>query len=194
MMCLFAAAITLPLFHFILYTCLIMAASAPLSNAGKVFFGSLCAGTFGLGCWQTQRFFEKIDLIEKRKRDLECEPEELLEQDTTTPASNWRRKRVVGTFRHGQEILVGPRGAPLGALEQMEGCPRGGVQGMASGPQGYFVVTPMDRTDGGEGTVFVNRGWIPRHLVKDVQPSAESWERPKGNVSVECVLAKPEGA
>ncbi|KAL7572756.1 hypothetical protein ACA910_009020 [Epithemia clementina (nom. ined.)] len=45
-------------------------ASAGLSMAGKGFFGSLCAGTFGLGVWQTQRYFEKMELVAQREQAL----------------------------------------------------------------------------------------------------------------------------
>ena len=45
-----------------------------LSLAGQAFFGSLCVGTFGLGCWQTQRYFEKIHLVAERQEQLAMEP------------------------------------------------------------------------------------------------------------------------
>jgi cytochrome oxidase assembly protein ShyY1 len=46
-----------------------MAAASGLSPAGTLFFSSLCASTFGLGCWQAQRYVEKIEQIEQREEE-----------------------------------------------------------------------------------------------------------------------------
>jgi surfeit locus 1 family protein len=53
------------------------AAAQPLSKGGIAFFSSLCATTFGLGSWQAQRYFEKIDLVQLRKEELGKEPQQL---------------------------------------------------------------------------------------------------------------------
>lgn len=144
-----------------------------LSTAGKVFFGSLCAGTFGLGCWQTQRLFQKQRLVESRQADLALEP-----TTTLMPASgrsNFRRVLLTGTFIHDQQVLVGPRGPPAGALPDGPGT---SAAGMSASPQGFFVVTPMQlKLDSNNHavdsttvrTVLVNRGWIPRHLAPPSQ-------------------------
>ncbi len=45
-----------------------------LGTGGKIFFSSLCLITFGLGVWQTQRYFEKVDMVHKRQEDLALDP------------------------------------------------------------------------------------------------------------------------
>jgi len=66
-----------------------MAAQAqPLSKAGIAFFSSLCASTFGLGCWQSKRYFEKIDQVSKRNEELSMSPSDYdsLEKDALCSA------------------------------------------------------------------------------------------------------------
>jgi len=186
-----------------------------LSLGGKAFFGSLCAGTFGLGCWQTSRLFEKQTLTEQRNADLAKEAT----ADTTAlqkeHAGSFRRVLLKGTFNHNQEMLVGPRGPPPGALPDGPGT---SAAGMSSSPQGYFVITPMTVQDGQNHleTVLVNRGWVPRHLAPSLfeyqraermqqakqrrDPSTVipetnywQWNRPENTVQVTVVPAKAEG-
>lgn len=62
----------------------IMAGRAPpaaLSATGLAFFSSLCASTFGLGCWQAQRYFEKIEMVAIREEEMKVEPGDSLEKD-----------------------------------------------------------------------------------------------------------------
>ena len=61
-----------------------------LSTLGTLFFGSLCASTFGLGVWQSQRYFEKIDQVEQRKVELSADPVEL---DRFTVVNEMIRRR-----------------------------------------------------------------------------------------------------
>ena len=79
-----------------------------LSLGGQVFFGSLCLGTFGLGCWQTGRYFEKVDEIQWRELELSTGPPEPLRGDVRPNVGT--KIRISGAFRHSDEILVGPRG------------------------------------------------------------------------------------
>lgn len=200
-----------------------VAAKRGLSNGGVAFFGGLCVGTFGLGCWQTQRYFEKVELVEKRERELAMEPV-LLEphammsreefsamssssrrrrsgplavfsrsgNETTTTTTGekeqtFRRVRTTGTFRHEDEILIGPRGPPLdvmGTKGPMSGRSGGG---MGTSPMGHYVVTPLVRSEG-KGTVLVNRGWIPVVYEK----KSYEWDRPLGEVEVEGVTSQAE--
>lgn len=154
------------------------AGAAGLSPLGKAFFGSLCAGTFGLGCWQTQRFFDKQELVAKREEDLALEPQPLDEADS----AGMRRKVVEGTYLHGREVLVGLRGPPPGAMAS-SGPGSGRSQGgMSSSPQGYFVITPLLRPNG--STVLINRGWIPRHFAPSSTQPGKDWEHPAGEVQV----------
>jgi len=101
-------------------------ASKGLSKSGIAFFGSLCVGTFGLGCWQTQRYFEKVDMVKKREEELAMEPKEF----SGFSEDSYRRTIVRGSFRHENEVLVGPRGPPLGGLAKsgpMSGRSGGGM-------------------------------------------------------------------
>ena len=133
--------------------------SKGLSRAGQAFFGGLCVGTFGLGTWQTQRYFEKIRLMEERQKDLKKAPvREFNVQEIQQHSNNFCQLQLEGRYDHRHEFLVGPRGPPPGAL------PDTAAGGISSAPQGYFVMTPLVLTKTGE-TVLVNRGWIPRAMV-----------------------------
>jgi surfeit locus 1 family protein len=131
----------------------------PLSTAGKLFFGSLCVGTFALGCWQTSRLFEKRQLIEERSKELGQPPVSVstVSKDAIRPGS-FQRLVLEGQYDHARELLVGPRGSPPAA-----GGGSSSYGGNMPSPQGYFVVTPFVTS---EGDVFlVNRGWVPRNAV-----------------------------
>eukprot|EP00984_Skeletonema_dohrnii_P025203 scaffold14322_cov87-Skeletonema_dohrnii-CCMP3373.AAC.4 len=123
---------------------------------GKIFFPSLCAITFTLGTWQTKRYFEKIDMAQKRKDDLSLDPLSfeqwrLNNADSESEGSSgdvksksYRRVTIQGKFDHTNSILVGPRGPPPGALATTgPNSGMGGGGGMSSSMQGYWVVTPL---------------------------------------------------
>lgn len=127
---------------------------------GKVFFPSLCAITFTLGTWQTKRYFEKIDMVQKRKDDLSLEPLSLEQWrlindkanktnvggdvSNNLKATSYRRVTIQGKFDHTNSILIGPRGPPPGALATTgPNSGMGGGGGMSSSMQGYWVVTPL---------------------------------------------------
>jgi surfeit locus 1 family protein len=156
-----------------------------LSTSGKLFFGSLCVGTFGLGVWQLQRLLEKQKLVEERTSQLQMEPTRDLSSwksgndsestDNNSNRSNYRRRLVQGVFRYDYEVLVGPRGAPPGVQPERKGMSAkqkgsGASSGGAPGPQGYHVLTPLEvrvpfSSDGptkNPTVVWVNRGWIPK--------------------------------
>jgi len=172
---------------------------AGLSAAGKVFFGTLCVGTFGLGVWQSSRFFEKQEMVKAREADLAMEPTNHIPKEFK---STFRRIQLQGTFQHNKELLVGPRGPPPGALPDKPGS---SAQGMSSSPQGYFVLTPFVVDD--SSIVLINRGWVPRHLAasdlrrrrqqQEQHPSQShphflQWDRPHDKVQVTVVPAKTE--
>lgn len=125
---------------------------------GKVFFSSLCVFTFGLGSWQTMRYFDKVQMVKKREDDLQLDPFSSFDDwrlntlDTTialktefkSALKTYRRVYLHGEFQHQHEILIGPRGPPPGALaESGPNSGRGGGGGMSSSAQGYLVVTPF---------------------------------------------------
>lgn len=165
-----------------------------ISLGGKMFFGGLTAGTFGLGCWQVQRYNQKIDLIAERNGELAMEPT----TDWESPQAPYRRKLLEGRLLHNKEVLIGPRGAPIGG----PGTNTGG--GMGPSPQGFMVLTPLQLIDG--SLVWINRGWVPRAMVPGAnrgggtrpshKPPAEGinqWDRPTGTVKVTAIRSKPEG-
>jgi surfeit locus 1 family protein len=174
-------------------------ATKPLSKAGIAFFSSLCATTFGLGCWQAQRYYEKIDMIEARNQESLMEPQ-ALEKNAKCSIAEQQGVRedkitqrgfgpitVQGEFAHQYEILIGPRGPPPGAISSSGPNSGRSSGGMSSSPQGYYVITPLKRNFG-MGTVLVNRGWVPRQYV--LQNAA--WDRPNGTVNIVGVASKTE--
>jgi cytochrome oxidase assembly protein ShyY1 len=175
----------------------------PLGNAGIAFFGSLCAGTFGLGVWQTKRYSEKVEQLAKRDREMTLPPS----QDVRSTVG---RIQVRGTFDHGKEFLVGPRGSPLHQSNGSLGVPQ----------PGYFVWTPFtpqqqaslsDSSSSTSESVLVNRGWVSREKVHGNSRSRRyspdrgtqehrttsigigEWERPEGVVAITAVQSKFEG-
>ena len=140
-----------------------------MSIIGPLFFGGLCAGTFGLGSWQSSRYFEKIEKIEAQEAEIAELLAELAKPspvvNTSTAAASRQATadslsfhRLTGTFDHSRAMLLGPRGPPPGAIS--EDGPNSGRSGggLASSPQGYWVITPLKTT---EGEVLVMRGWEP---------------------------------
>ena len=178
-----------------------------LSSGGKAFFGSLCAGTFGLGCWQIQRLVEKLDKVEERTNELQMPP-----QTTTTTTTDWasskqpyRRRLLEGTLRHDKEVLIGPRGAPAGVKLPRQGLSAKGQQqqssGMAPGPQGYHVLTPLEIANSyPKRTVWINRGWVSKNMVaqgrNDIRTTTttttNSWSRPQGPVTLTTIRSSSE--
>ncbi len=82
---------------------------------------------------------------------------------------DYRRVYAVGTFRHDQEMLIGPR--------------------MRDGEQGYLVITPLEPL-GGKGTaVLVNRGWIAKKFRHQKDRARDTL--PTGEVRVDGMLREP---
>jgi surfeit locus 1 family protein len=125
---------------------------------------------FALGTWQVQRLGWKSDLIAKFEDRLIRDPLPLPPNIDPTAIHDFdfRRVRAVGTFRHDQEMLVGPR--------------------MRDGQDGYMVVTPLERGEG-ESTILVNRGWISKKHRDQRTRSKEGM--PEGKIVVEGLLREP---
>ena len=117
---------------------------------GGAVFGGLVLGTFGLGVWQTKRFFWKTDVIEDRKRALEVDAQRRSVEDAREQPT-YERSILRGSFVASKQVLVGPRSPPPGLVEK--------AQGMGRGPIGYEVVTKFVDETGAE--CLVNRGWVP---------------------------------
>lgn len=191
-------------------------AEAGLSTLGTLFFGGLCASTFGLGCWQSVRYFEKMDQMQVRDDELKAPPVQLHRftaaiADSNTDGSDatndkkrqqqheasFRRLFATGAFDHSREMLVGPRGPPPGALSSTGPSSGRSSGGMSSSPQGYYVVTPLriagsnnNSSHSHSHTILVNRGWVPMSYVK--QRNAGTWSRPNGIVKVVGVETSAE--
>lgn len=194
------------------------AATVHLSSAGKVFFGGLCVGTFGLGVWQLERLMGKLEKMDERNQQLSMEPTTNLEDVTSSP---YRRRLLKGTLRHDKEVLIGPRGAPPGVrmplegLSAMRGSSNSNSQqssGMSGGPQGYHVLTPLELAPGtsDRNLVWVNRGWVPKKLVpgadqpyrrqgpveaakvQETMKQNLAWSRPAGVVEITAVQSQVE--
>jgi len=119
-------------------------ASGSRRMLGLVGFGSLCAGTFGLGAWQTARYFEKFELTEKRCEELDDEPVALWDLVGTLTgqlsATNVPSRRIVvnGRFAEGRDMLVGPRPPPKDFPRELLG----------SDTAGYLLISVFVDSDG----------------------------------------------
>jgi len=142
-----------------------------IGTSGVVFFGGLCVGTFGLGCWQLERLLEKWDAIEDREEQLKLKPirygsswsssrnSDMLMSDDKLQAIKtnsheqqhqpYRQRLLKGRFHHDKEVLIGPRGAPPGVQMPVSGLSAKNskkttaASSMQPGPQGFYILTPL---------------------------------------------------
>jgi surfeit locus 1 family protein len=168
---------------------------------GASVFGTLVIGTFGLGAWQTNRYFWKEELIKKRENLLQAEPVDLLIQlkdlmnregrtkYLKNPIDNlnlhYTRVKVTGFFDHSKEIMIGPRVPPK--QDHGGGMNIAEVGGESSG---YFIVTPLILDDGA-GKILIQRGWVP-DPVKTKFKTEPALRFTDGKVTVEGVIVPPE--
>ena len=110
------------------------AAGGSSSMATVAVFGSLCAGTFGLGCWQATRYFEKVEMIQVREKELSMNASPLPPSSTSSPTS-FQKYTVRGKFRHDNEVWIGPRGPPPGAMASSGPNSGRSSGGMSTSPQ-----------------------------------------------------------
>jgi surfeit locus 1 family protein len=168
-----------------------------IGTVGKVFFPSLVAGTFGLGCWQTQRYFEKQDMIVERKEQLKqpavplekhsmCSPSEL--RGDASPVHQSQTGYYYGDKTQGDNSTKaenGVRRIRVTGVYQYEKTvlvgPRGPPPGAlaASGPNagrssGNMTTSPQGyflvtpfSRSDQTGTVLVNRGWVPMSMLQN---------------------------
>jgi surfeit locus 1 family protein len=123
---------------------------------------------FALGTWQVQRLTWKSDLIARYEDRLIREPLALPPQIDPTAIKDFDYRRVLatGTYRHDQEMLIGPR--------------------IHDGDDGYLVVTPLERKGG--STILICRGWISKKFkAQKDRPHG----LPGGEVTVEGLLREP---
>lgn len=123
---------------------------------------------FALGCWQVQRLNWKADLIARFEDRLIRDPLELPPHIDSSAVKEFDYRRILatGTYRHDQEMLIGPR--------------------IHEGENGYLVVTPLERPNG--STILVCRGWIKKEFKdKESRPAG----LPRGEITVEGLLREP---
>jgi surfeit locus 1 family protein len=95
--------------------------------------------------------------------------------DETLKECKGQRIQLKGTYLHDKEILLGPRSAPAGLFGA-------GAQGLASNPQGYYIITPLKRSDG--TILFINRGWIPINM--------KEWNKPQKEIELIAIVSETE--
>ncbi|QRM57660.1 SURF1 family protein [Sinorhizobium sp. BG8] len=140
--------------------------------AGALLF--LAFAFIGLGTWQIQRLFWKLDLIERVDARVTAEPV------PPPPIASWaginaandeyRRVTTTGTFDHGKEVLV---------------------QAVTERGSGFWLLTPLHQADG--TTILINRGFVPSDRR---DPSSRSAGEVTGSVQVTGLLrlSEPGGA
>lgn len=126
------------------------------SRAALLAFGGLSAGTFGLGVWQTVRYFDKYEMTERRRVELEAAPVDAVEALSTSGGAA-RRVAARGRFDNSRVALLGPRPPPKDMPPEFAGRDVGG----------YVVVTPLAVDDEGH-EVLVLRGWVPFSRMQDL--------------------------
>lgn len=99
--------------------------------------------------------------------------QQLLEE--TLKECKGQRISLKGTYLHDKEVLLGPRSAPSGLFGA-------GAQGLASNPQGYYIITPLKRSDG--TILYINRGWIPMNM--------KEWTKPKNEIELVAIVSETE--
>ena len=157
-------------------------ASQPQSGRdtlGIAVFGAICLTTCGLGVWQLQRYTWKVEMLEQTKKAFELDSEAVpqrafgqAELFTYLQQKYGQRIAIKGVFDHANEVKIGPRAAPPGLITDA-------AQGMATNPQGYFIITPFKLSHG--CTVFVNRGWVK-------MGAQDTIDRPKGTITLGNII------
>jgi surfeit locus 1 family protein len=122
----------------------------------------------GLCIWQVQRLHWKEALIAEREARVAAEPAALPAADADPAAAEYRRVRLEGVFLHDKELYLGARSL--------------------NGNPGYHVLTPFALAE--EGTVLVDRGWVP---VERKTPESRAEGQPEGPQALEGIVRLPRG-
>ena len=128
----------------------------------------------GLGVWQIERLFWKLDLIARVAARVSAPavpapgPSEW--KSVSADNAEYRRVTVNGTFQNDREVLV---------------------QAVTERGPGFWVVTPLLTSD--RGTILINRGFVPQEKR---DPASRSEGQPTGTVTVTGLLriTEPGGA
>ncbi len=102
----------------------------------------LTAVFIGLGTWQVQRLFWKLDLIARVEARVHAEPvpaPTAADWAAVSPEKDeYRHVTATGTLEHGKSVLV---------------------QAVTERGAGFWLVTPMHLAD--SSTILINRGFLP---------------------------------
>jgi len=120
----------------------------------------------GLGSWQIERLFWKLELIAQRQAAVAAAPVTVPSTLEQARGMEFRHVFDEGTFLHDKEIF-------LGATSE-------------AGQMGYQVLTPLQEPEG--RIIFVNRGFIPSEL-KD--PATRASGQIQGKVRIQGLLRLP---
>ena len=125
----------------------------------------LLAGFVALGCWQVQRLFWKLDLIERVEQRVRAAPVEAPTGPVAAATDEYRHVVLRGRFLHAHETLV---------------------QAVTEQGPGWWLVTPLQQADG--RSVLVNRGFV-------TTGSKALAARPDGELAVTGLLrlSEPHG-
>ncbi len=127
-----------------------------------------------LSVWQIERRAWKLDLIERVEERVHAAPQAAPGPagwpSVTAKSDEYRRVTAAGHFRNDRETLV---------------------TAVTNEGSGYWVVTPLETTDG--FTVLVNRGFVPPNKR---DPASRAAGQTDGEVSVTGLLrlTEPKGA
>lgn len=127
----------------------------------------------GLGVWQVERRAWKLALIDRVEQRVHA-PAQPIPSPATWPAvsaanDEYRHVSVSGRFLHDRETLV---------------------QAVTEEGPGYWVLTPLKRSDG--TTILINRGFVPSERR---EPSTRQAGNPDGTVEITGLLriTEPKG-
>lgn len=178
---------------------------------------SIPAITFGLGVWQVNRLFWKLDLIRDSRMHalqppLNLTSNSLLSSTTTTSAPTlephdkaenmpvipeFTRVLLKGVFDHEKECIVGPRPLADGG--------NAGTRDPGFRNSGYLVLTPLilssasssesslsKRSSAAKKRVLVNRGWLPSFSNSSSGVSSSRVDQMSDQVEIEAVVRNGE--
>jgi surfeit locus 1 family protein len=130
-----------------------------------IFVGAALLILLGLGTWQVERLAWKTNLLNTITSRMNAPPRTLAAPDVG-PVEEYERVRVRGQFLHDREIHLLARSL--------------------QGELGYDIVTPF-KIDG-DGTVLVNRGFVPQD---NRDPSTRAAGQVEGEATVTGLVRLP---
>ena len=123
-------------------------------------------GCLALGTWQVQRLQWKTALIAERHARRVAPPVDGLPAKFDVAKDDLRKVRIVGKFHNDKELFLAARSH--------------------RGNAGYDLVTPFTVT--GDGTILINRGWIP---LSRKEPVTRAPGQSQGETTVVGYLRMP---